>query len=340
LPSWINKLFRGASRQIDDGQTSPVVVSKDAASFSINGETAPTAQVIDSAFLGLMLGVDAGQESQLSQVEKQTLVNIRTSLLKNDLPESLIPRLPGIMPKIQGALRDKNSSAAKLAEAISGDISLVGEVIRLANSPYYRTAKKIDSLEQAIVLLGINGMQQLVVSAAFKPILNAGSGHFVRSSSLYLWDKSLKAARASDCIARSVGEDRFNAYLAGLLGQSGITMIMKLLDQHLSGKDVLHPPLFFNELNRLSHLITIRIGRHWVLPETVVESFREQVEYQQPEDMSVQGSIVFMGDKLAKIRILKSKGLLQSYSEAFNCRLNGKMTHACSQCYREMGQDD
>jgi HD-like signal output (HDOD) protein len=309
-----------------------------APSSSFNDDSAQAVSDVDCAFLGLMLGVPEALDGEMSQEEKAVLDNLRRVFLKQDLPENLVPRLPAVMPRIMMAIRDKNSSAADLARSISGDIALVGEVIRLANSPYYRTAQAIESLEQAIIMLGFNGIRQLIASAAFKPILNAGSGHFVGNASHYLWEKNLKAGQAGDCIARSMGADRFHAYLSGLIGQAGIAVAMKQLDEQFADGKTSSSTSFMKELSLLTRQITVRIARQWDLPGPVLEALEDQVSDKEPGDMSSMGGIAFVSDKLAKMQILRKNGQLQDQTGRIQCRLPGAMNDACSHCYRLIGE--
>ena len=334
---WISRLFQPSSSHLstDELEAGDSIF---APSFSLNADSSPTASDIDCAFLGLTLGVSEARDGEMSQGEKSVLDNLRNVFLKQDLPENLVPRLPAVMPRIMMAIRDNNSSAADLAQSISGDIALVGEVIRLANSPYYRTSQPIESLEQAIVMLGSNGIRQLIASAAFKPILSPGSGHFVGNASQYLWEKNLKAGQAGDCIARPMGADRFHAYLSGLTGQAGIAVAMKQLDRQFTDGQTPSSASFMNGLSRLSSQITVRIARQWDLPGAVLEALEDQLGEKEPEDMSPMGGIAFMSDKLAKLYILSKNGQLQDQTGSIHCRLPGAMEEACVHCYSLIGE--
>lgn len=336
---WIFKLFQvpAPHHSTEEHELEDAVV---APSFSLNGDDAPSESDIDCTFLGLTLGIHSVLDSDLGAAEKIALENIRVVFLKQDLPEKLVPRLPSVMPRIMMAIRDKNSSAADLAQSISGDIALVGEVIRMANSPYYRTTQQIESLEQAIVMLGFNGIRQLIASAAFRPILNPASGHFVGMASHYLWEKNLKAGQAGDCIARSMGTDRFHAYLAGLIGQSGIAVTMKQLERQFTGKEGPHSTSFMDALNLLSKQITVRIAGEWDLPGPVLEALEDQLTYQEPDEMSALGAIAFMADKLAKMQILSKSGQLQGRSGRILCRLQGELSEVCYRCYQLIDETD
>jgi HD-like signal output (HDOD) protein len=57
------------------------------------------------------------------------------------------------------ALRDNSSNARDLAELLSADVVLVSDVIGMANSAYYSRSQTYDSLQQAIVNIGFNGIR-------------------------------------------------------------------------------------------------------------------------------------------------------------------------------------
>jgi hypothetical protein len=119
-----------------------------------NGPISISPKVIDAAFYGLILGVQSPIDSDLNYFEKSVLRQLDQLLASDISRSSLVPRLPAVIPQVMGTLRDPSSSSADLASQIGRDAVLVSEVIRLANSPYYRIAQKITTLERAVFALG------------------------------------------------------------------------------------------------------------------------------------------------------------------------------------------
>ncbi len=55
----------------------------------------------------------------------------------------------------------------KVSEIIGKDPILAGEILKLANSPHFGFTQKIESLEHAVILLGINGLRSLTLHLSY-----------------------------------------------------------------------------------------------------------------------------------------------------------------------------
>lgn len=263
---------------------------------------------IDQLFTGLLININDIADTPISKTEKLTLDAIRKKYLSNNFSELHVPRLPSVIPKVMHALRDKNTDVTKLANILSSDVSLVGDVIRLANSAYFGRGVTYDSLDQAIVNIGFNGIKQMVFSAAFKPILNNKSGYYSNYSSRYLWDKSITSGLMNECAASTLRLERFHAYLAGLIAQSGMTLIFKELDTHFSGTESPRNIQFINQLNRYALEVSINLSKQWQFPEQVTQALEEQINCDKVRDMSKLGQITYYSDKLAKLKPILESG--------------------------------
>ena len=285
---------------------------------------------IDAAFYGLILGVLSPIDSDLNDFEKKALRDI-DKLLASDISHSkLVPRLPAVIPKVMSTLRDKSSSAADLASELGRDAVLVSEVIRLANSPYYRVGQNVSSLERAVFVLGQVGVRQLVANAAFKPMINFNSGHFTQLSGTTLWDQSEKTAIACDCMARQNKSDRFNAYLTAIVQNVGLTVALQILDRNFDGSQAPHSALFQERLINRSRELSLVIAKQWGFPATVLEALESQHE---PKHMQTLGSILYAGDKLSKIHILATRGRFKDDVDRLVNRLQRRFKFSCRACY-------
>ena len=263
---------------------------------------------IDQLFTGMLININTITENPVSKSEKLTLEAIRKKYLSSNFSELHVPRLPSVIPKVMHALRDKNTDVTTLAKILSSDVSLVADVIRLANSAYFGRGITYDSLDQAIVNIGFNGIKQMVFSAAFKPILNNKSGYYSNYSSRYLWDKSVNAGLMNESAANTLRLERFHAYLAGLIAQSGMTLIIKELDTHFDGTESPSNMQFIDQLNRYALEVSISLSKQWQFPEQVTQALEEQVTFDKVRNMSKLGQITYYSDKLAKLKpILESE---------------------------------
>ena len=292
-----------------------------------------SAKEIDTAFYGLILGIQSPIDSKLNVFEKSVLRKLDRLLAADISRSSLVPRLPAVIPRVMGTLRNQSSSSAQLAAELGRDAVLVSEVIRLANSPYYRVGQKIASLERAVFVLGQAGVRQLVTNAAFKPLINLNAGHFTRLSGTILWDQSEKTALVCDCIARQQKTDRFNAYLMGIVQNVGFTVALQILDRNFDDSQAPRSELFRERLIKRSRQLSWIIAREWGFPAAVLEALDSQIDTRH---MQGPGDMLYAGDKLSKLHILSAHGRFEAEIDRIAVRLQGCMTDACKACYEAL----
>jgi hypothetical protein len=65
----------------------------------------------------------------------------------------LTPRRPNLLPQLMRAINDEDVSRRELSAIIARDPSMVGSLLKMANSAYYRVAAgKVESIERAVVI--------------------------------------------------------------------------------------------------------------------------------------------------------------------------------------------
>ena len=90
-----------------------------------------------------------------------------TDLLRNKRTQ--LPTLPVVAQNIIRISRDPTSSANDLTAFISNDQAIANKILRMANSPYYGTGKKVDSILRAITIIGFDEILGLAVGIGILP---------------------------------------------------------------------------------------------------------------------------------------------------------------------------
>lgn len=85
--------------------------------------------------------------------------------------ELIIPSRPDLLMEIQ-ALIAKDADPSKLAVLIKRDVALYTILLSMVNSPLFRRAQLIESVEQAIALLGIKRVAALIENVALRTTLD------------------------------------------------------------------------------------------------------------------------------------------------------------------------
>ena len=79
---------------------------------------------------------------------------------------SNLPTLPAIMTKLTEAVRNPNSSAGQIAGIIKDDPSMMARILKVVNSAMYGFAEPVQSLQQALAIMGMNAINNVALSTA------------------------------------------------------------------------------------------------------------------------------------------------------------------------------
>lgn len=82
-----------------------------------------------------------------------------------------VPQLPVFASTLTHKLVGGGTSLKEISEMIQADPSLVGLVLKTLNSSYYGFQKKISDIHRGVVLLGLNGLHQLIIGAGVRRIM-------------------------------------------------------------------------------------------------------------------------------------------------------------------------
>ncbi len=177
-----------------------------------------------------------------------------------------IPTLPIALQKITSLMDGNRTNLAKVAELIIQDQSLSAKVLKLVNSPVYGFPRRIVSIHNALILLGVNAVHGLLLSTVVFEI--------VSKQMKGLWNHSLGCSSACKILAQHLKIKEVEEYiLAGLLHDLGKVVLalqipdaMKDINTIIASEDVTS-----REAEKLilgfSHTkINAWVAQHWNLP--------------------------------------------------------------------------
>jgi len=275
--------------------------------FSINtAQRSIQPEEINQNYYSLLLGVNSPLDNNLNNFEKKSLAELEDTLNNRDRLAGMLPRLPLVLPRLMKLLREEKSTAHDIAALIKEDPTLVADVMRLTESPFYKTRNKITSLEHAVVMLGREGVKRLVASAILKPLLNNKNGFFMKMSSALLWDHAEKNSQVAYEITRGEDQTRFHAYLAGLLGNLGFTVGLKILDKTFTSDEAPHNLPFFPKFEKYCRLMSAEIAQAWGMPNPVIDSLKVQAE-KCSSNVSELDLGLYIADLITKTSLLRKQ---------------------------------
>ena len=138
-----------------------------------------------------------------------------------DLPLTVSAVLAQVISECDNA----DASVSSLARIMAGDQALAAMVLKLANSAYYGYARKIESLPDAVVLLGFASVKNLAITASITRLLASDRDEYagIRSD---LFDHSLATAVGARILGRTKRISGEKAFVAGLLHDLGLIVLV------------------------------------------------------------------------------------------------------------------
>ncbi len=78
---------------------------------------------------------------------------------------SRLPAIPKVYARLQQMLTDDDTSSQQVAQLITTDAAIAAKILQLVNSAFFRLARRITGIEQAVNHLGFAAIRNLVLSA-------------------------------------------------------------------------------------------------------------------------------------------------------------------------------
>ena len=198
------------------------------------------------------------------------------------------PRRPNLLPQLMRVVNDEDASRRELVALIARDPSLVGSLLKMANSAFYRVSTRpVESIERAVVMLGSDGLRSLIATALVQPIFETSmAGAFPRFPQV-VWEHALLSAHAAIPHAALVERvDQFAAELLCLVtGLAEIVLFRAAMDHYTSSarrKQQPAPVVMASLLASQSATFAWHIGANWELSELMLGALEEQMVSTEP----------------------------------------------------------
>jgi putative nucleotidyltransferase with HDIG domain len=184
-----------------------------------------------------------------------------------------LPPLPQAAQKALSLIRNPKSDMSDLANVLIIDQGLTSTVLRWVNSSYYGLASPVSTVQQAVVYLGQNTIQSLVLAASISTYLyRSVPGYALDRGDL--WKHSIGIATGAQMLTKKFGPELSEeAYHAGLLcdiGKLAFEVLLRKIDvTHINWQD-----RSFNDLEiEIFGIDHARMGaemaKRWHLPESL-----------------------------------------------------------------------
>lgn len=190
-----------------------------------------------------------------------------------------IPPQPQILVDLQMEQVMPDPDINRIAKLIQQDVGLSGTILKVVNSPFFGLRSRIASVNQAVNLMGINSVINIINGISIKSQM---SDETIVSMNRF-WDTTNDIAQVSMQIARQVGYPNPDvAYLLGLFHNCGIPLLMYRFDGYLKVVERSYADagcrvvdVENRELNTNHAVIGYYTAKSWHLPKVLCDVIAE-----------------------------------------------------------------
>lgn len=238
-----------------------------------------------------------------------------------------LPSIPIIATRCYEMTQDANCDYGKLVDLLTTDPGIAASVLKLANSPLFGVTRQISSLKQAISLLGVKRIRELVLVRYL--VQKTEEMPCEKIDINYYWRLSLTTAILTAKLADAVApQHRDEAFMGGLLADVGVIVLARALPQQYAPIAARYQPHESEEWIRDEHglmgvthgEVTAMVLEQWNLPQTMVQAVR--FHHASPKDIpadckgAILARIINGSGTIAKVLSQTS----QSASAVVTCR--------------------
>ena len=190
-----------------------------------------------------------------------------------------LPQFPENVIMIQRLIHDPKSEMADIARQISMDPALTADLLKTVNSAQYMLVKRLDSIPEAVKMVGIRGISNLLLSFGTQKMLGDDT-----QEKKVLWEHSYKTAFYAYNFIRNFRKNRDlmdDVYVCGILHDIGKIIFSavhpELLEKikNLCAERNFSNSVFEDLAAGMNHAeIGALIAEKWNFPEDLVTAIR------------------------------------------------------------------
>ena len=197
-----------------------------------------------------------------------------------------LPSLPTVVMELLRTMGEEDVDVDRLARGIGNDQALAARTLRVANSPFYGVQGKIDTIAEAITVLGFVNVRSLVTTAGIATAWPASAAAGFEGR--IFWRHCLSVASCAEALAPYARLRPETLFLAGLLHDIGRLVLVAT-----------HPDAFAETLRRrklddgllvdaeravlgFDHAqIGSALCHHWHIPASIAEAVERHHQVRQ-----------------------------------------------------------
>lgn len=225
-----------------------------------------------------------------------------------------VPSLPLLYSRLDETINHPRSSIADIAKVLSEDQGLAARILKLANSPLFGYFSKIDTITQAVTIIGIQQVRDLALAISVMGLFKGLPEDLITMERF--WRHSIGVALAARVLATSQRETNLERFfVAGILHDIGrLVLFTRLPDlcreiieqaetEQICRYEVERQVLGFDHADVGGALL-----RRWKLPIRVAEPVEYHHRCNQAGQFPRESAVLHCADLLAHALNLDESG--------------------------------
>lgn len=182
---------------------------------------------------------------------------------------SKLPIFHSVALELERLRDDGRVTLEQIVAVIEKDPTLASQILRLANSAFYRGLAQVETLNRAVVRLGIRRVVSLAFAASQSLACRAEQEPF-REMLSCLWQRAYAQAQGTRWLAERIGQagQAEEAFLAALFHDLGELFLLRALEELAKQTGELTQAVIEEVVLTLHPELGARLLRQWNLPET------------------------------------------------------------------------
>ena len=220
-----------------------------------------------------------------------------------------LPTMPDVARDLVATMQDDDIPFEKVRNAIARDPALTAKLIRLAISARFGLARQVATLDDALTLVGLNQVRTLALAACMSGMFKDTPG--IQADAF--WKESMATAGYAQWLARTLGSDVQQSWLAGFLVRIGELIIAQKAPEQMAAIEQL-PHQAGGRWEREKRLlgfseaqVTAALAKRWRFPDSIVRALETAEDPVAAVPCCRLGGIVHVAMLLAEIGLEEPK---------------------------------
>ncbi len=145
--------------------------------------------------------------------------------------------------RIQQEIQKPDAKISKIEKLIIADPAMASQVLKMANSSFFRGLSKVMTIRDAIVRMGFDEITRIIMILSQRKLYNT-KDTFIKNYRDQLWQHSLVCAIVSQWVAREAGfEDNMQeVFFASLMHDIGKLLLITVVENIRLSKEITFKP--------------------------------------------------------------------------------------------------